>query len=552
MRSGASFRNLSFRIWGASNVVRWATEADRLAREGGAPGGLGRTGELSALNRLGWVDRPRTAGADLASYRTLRRDLLAEGFSRVVVMAMGGSALVGETLVEGLPAGAEGLEVRVLRSLAPEAVREVLDSAALPGTAFLVASKSGATAETLALETLVVERLRASGCLVRRHMLAVSNRGSALFQRAGRDYRARFAGSPRVGGRFSGLEPFGLLPAVLAGRDPAPGLEAVCRTRHLLDRPSQPPPIPLDDGGFEVPDTGFRLGVLLAHLAEAGRPVAHWSAAPRHDAMLEWLEQMCSETTGKKGRGIVPIVLPPAARPPIPLRSGFRIHLGEEEDGGAERRRARDDGTPWIGVPLSAAGLPAAVFRWQVAIAVAAWRMGLDPYDQPDVEAAKKAARRLVNDPAAAPGPPPVEDAGIREFLEAVADPGLAINAFGHRSAVAEAGVQALRHRIAERFGVFPLVGFGSQLLHSLGQLEKGGPKDLGVLMLRWVADGPDLEVPGAAGGLRIGQLAALQAAADHEELRRLGRRVLWLDAPAPGDPGLRALLDRLDRVLAA
>lgn len=548
-RAGAG---MSFRVEGVPDVLPSVAEADRLQREGGAPGGLGSTNERSPTDRLGWVDRPRIAAAELARYRTLRRELVSEGISRVVVIAMGGSALVAETLVEGLPDRGAGLEVRVLQSLAPEAARELLDAPEFRSTAFVVASKSGVTAETLALEGVVAERLRAERCPVRRRLLAISDRGSPLFERAGRDYRARFAGSPRVGGRFSGLEPFGLLPAVLAGLDPGPGLEDARRVRDRLDGPPPPPPHPMDEGVFDVPDFGFRLGVLLARLAEAGRPVAHWSAAPRYRAMLEWLEQMCSESTGKQGKGIVPIVLPPAPRPSVPPANGFRIHLGEEEDGGAERLDMVRAEVPWIAVPLTPIELPAAVFRWQVAIAVAAWRMGVDPYDQPDVEAARKAARRLVNDPAGAPGPAPVGDAAIGAFLARAAQGGLAINAFGHRSAAAEAGIRTLRRRIAERFGAFPAAGFGSQLLHSLGQLEKGGSRDLAVLMLRWESDGPDLEVPGAPGRLGTGRLAALQAAADHEELRRLGRRVLWLDAPAPGDRGLRALLDRLDRVLAA
>ena len=177
--------------------------------------------------------------------------------------------------------------------------------------------------------------------------------------------------------------------------------------------------------------------------------------------------------------------------------------------------------------------------------------MGTDPYDQPDVEGTKAAARRLSASPESAPRPPEVSDSDVREFLTGAAAGGLAVNAFGHRSRMSEGLVHALQRQLAARFRVTPAIGFGSGLLHSLGQIEKGGPRDLAVLMLTW-DPGPDIlippspELPAALGGLGIGALTRLQAAADYEELKRRGRRVLWLDTALPGLGGLAELTTRL------
>lgn len=547
---------MRFRVFGIHGVPELAAEADALRRRGGPPGGLGPTGERSDQDRLGWVDLPQSAGPEVLRYRALRLELNAEGFARVLVLAMGGSALAAETFTRGLPAEEAveepawdvPLEVRVLSTLGPEAVRTEMADAEIRRTAFLVASKSGSTAETLALEAVAAEGIRAGGGSAREHFFAVSDPGSGLARRAAAKYRAYFPGIPSVGGRFSGLSAFGLLPAVLAGREVHAGLRAAREARRQLDH-DPPPPTRIAEAGWELSDAGFRLGVLLAYLEAAGRWTAWLSAAPPFSAMLVWLEHLFSECTGKEGRGILPVILPssPGALPSHP--AAFRIHLGAEDDGGRQRREALRAGVPWIGFPLTRRDLPAAVFRWQTAVAVAAWRMGLDPYDQPDVETAKAAARRIVDDPASAPEPAPATDSGIREFLRGAAEGGLAVNAFGHQSPAAEAGVARLQRLVANRFGVVPAVGFGSQLLHSLGQVEKGGPPSLRILVLRWGPDGGDVPIPGA--GIGAGRLAALQAAADAEDLQRRGRRVLWLDAVEPGDGGLGRLLDRIEAALS-
>ena len=502
------------------------------------PGGLGVTGSLGREERLGWVDLPLTASRELPEYVRLRDELLAEGFERLVVVAMGGSALAPRALVSGLPEG-RGLAVDFLDGLAPEAVLETLRPDRQRRTVFLVASKSGTTVETRALEAVIYGTLQGAGTVPGRQFLAVTDPGTPLHRWADRaGYRARFAGKADVGGRFSALSAFGLLPAVLAGGALGEELAGVRRVREALDA-----------GGLAEP--AFRLGALLARLRAEGRWQAHLTAAPGWEGVLPWLEQLFAESTGKQGTGILPVV----CEWPHPERladTSLVIHLGPAEDGDRERLEAgAAAGVPAIHCPPDPSGRLAFLFRWQIAVAVAAFRMGMDPYDQPDVEGTKAATRRLSASPESAPRPPEVSDPDIRDFLTEAAAGGLAVNAFGHRSRMSEGLVHALQRQLAARFRVTPAIGFGSGLLHSLGQIEKGGPPDLAVLMLTW-DPGPDIlippspELPAALGGLGVGALARLQAAADYEELKRRGRRVLWLDAALPGLGGLAELTTRL------
>ena len=506
------------------------------------PGRLGATGARSDDDRLGWVDLPLTAAAALPEYLRLRDELLAEGFERLVVVAMGGSALCPQALVSGLPRG-RGLEVQFLDTLAPEAVREAVRADRLGKTVFLVASKSGATVETRTLEAVILRQLRVAGVAPGRQFLAISDSGSPLYRWADRaGYRRRFAAKPNVGGRFSALSVFGLLPAALAGCELEEELTAVRRAREALDL----------DGAAGEP--AFRLGALLARRCAEGRFQAHLTASAGWEGVLAWLEQLFAESTGKEGTGILPVL----CGPPHPSSLGsanLLIHLGPAAGDDEERFRvAAGAGVPVIHCPPDESGLLSFIFRWQVAVSVAAFRLGVDPYDQPDVEGTKAAARRLAVNPGSAPRPPAVSDADLREFLAEAAGGGLVVNAFGHRSRTAEALLHALQRQIAARFGVTPAIGFGSALLHSLGQIEKGGPANQAILMLTWgarqdVLIPPSPELPAALSGLGTGAFARLQAAGDYEELKRRGRRVLWLDPVLPGQDGLAELTTRLTTV---
>ena len=496
-------------------------------------------------DRLGWIELPGRTLPRLGRGRALGEKLRAEGCERLLVVGMGGSGIASRSLVGLLPRSGEGMAVRHLDSLEPEAIRVERDPARLRRTAVLVASKSGVTAESMVIEA-VLRSAAPDPDGQRRRLLAVSDPGSPLFRRATAEgWRAVLPGNPDVGGRFAALGPYGAAPAVLGGRDMA---SALGPARALSDR--------LRRGAAEGDgDVGFDLGGLLVALARAGRTRALISASTAWSSILPWVEQMLAESTGKDGRGILPVLLPGVAPPPAISERDFLIHFGDLGDGGSAAARADAAGAPAIWTAAGAAEATGEIFRWQVAIAAAAMGLGVNPFDQPDVEGAKREARRFMESPAA-------RRAGVLEsdaaaFFRAASTGGLAVNAYGHRNAFAERAFARLQRDLARRLGSPPAVGFGSALLHSLGQMEKGGPPGLAVLILSWgpapeedIPIPPSPALPEAVTGLGAGAFVRLQAMADCRELVRRGRHVLWLDEPASGDRGLDALLTRLRRRL--
>lgn len=542
-------------------ILEAAREREASFRADAAPpGGMGRTGERGSAPRLGWVDLPLRAAPLVDAGESLRAELAADGIGRVVVVGMGGSGLGAETLVATLPpradgaASAGGLAVESLNSPAPEAARAAVAPDRVPETAYLIASKSGTTVETVALESVIVEAVARSGGSVARQLLALSDPGSPLLARAGADgWRAAFRGNPEVGGRFSALSAYGLFPAALAGRELRRPLRHAVRLRRALD-----------DREATGPDPGLGLGALLAALHDAGRRQVHLSAEAGLEPLLAWLEQLFAESAGKDGKGFLPVILPPrsaraalrsAVAPFSPAGSGpaaLLLHLGAAAGDEADRlRQAAAAGVPVIRCPASPEGVLAEMFRWEVAVAVFAHEIGVDPYDQPDIDGSKALARRLIAGRAAPPDAPRRSRRELSAFLRETAAGGLALNAFGHRNEESVALFEALQRDLAATLGTVPAVAFGPSLLHTLGQLEKGGPPDLSVLMVTW-GGAADLPIPAFAGepaGLGCGALLRLLAAADHAALGEAGRRVFWLDA---GEAGLAPLAARIREAAAA
>lgn len=515
------------------------------------PASLGSTADRSTAPRLGWVDLPFEAEDWRLEGSSLRTELHDDGLRRLVVVGMGGSGLGAATLVSLLPPRFTGswdppLSVRVLDTLAPEAVRAAIAPRRVRETAYLIASKSGETVETRALEAVIARAVEREAGSVSQ-LLALSDPGSPLLERARRGgWRAAYEGRPDVGGRFSALGPYGLLPAALAARDIEGPVFAALRHRKTLNREFEGPEPP--------EDPGVGLGALLAVLHDAGWRQIHLTAAPDREALLPWLEQLFAESAGKEGKGLLPVVLPPHPRPAprAPAgESGVRpvlLHLGPADEADALRLdEAAAAGTPVIRCPTPRDQALGEVFRWQVAVAVFAWRIGVDPFGQPDIDGSKALARRLLAEESGPPGPPPPPAEDLGGFLRGAARGGLAINCFGHRGRAAVRALGGLQRRLAEALGAVPAVAFGPGLLHTLGQLEKGGPPDLSVLMLTWRGGGSDVRLPPSRRGVRrrcCGEISRLLAAADYRALREAGRRVLWLDS---GKEGLAPLLRRVE-----
>ncbi|MGE0641400.1 MAG: hypothetical protein AB7G12_02480 [Thermoanaerobaculia bacterium] len=512
---------------------------------------------------LGWLDAPEREMARLDLYAELPRRASREGITDVVLLGMGGSSLAAEVfrLAWGERPGAQRLHV--LDSTHPEQVRRTLDAVDPRRTWVLVASKSGSTLEPNLLLAIFLERFGGLlGEAAPGHFLAITDPGSALDRRAREGgFLALVPGEPSIGGRFSALSPFGLTPAAFLGVDlsrflgHAAAMAGRCRAAEALDNP------------------GVELGLALAAAAGRGRDKLTLILAPPIAALGVWLEQLIAESTGKQGRMILPVEgeapLAPTTYGGDRLFVGVRL-AGELAGGDEDRIDALvAAGQPVLELDCAAVEeLGAEMFRWEIATAVAGARLGIHPFDQPDVEAAKVAARRrtvAIEEQGSLPeespfvsgtalelyadadqqralpggaGPDAIADCLRAHFDRAGAGDYLALQAFLDMNEENAAALEALR-TFAGRSGVATTVGFGPRFLHSTGQAHKGGPAS-GVFLQITEQPLEDLAVPGQS--LTFGQVVAAQAGGDLEVLATRGRRHLRLHFPGGAAAGWQAL----------
>lgn len=461
-------------------------------------------------DRLGWLDLPTTM--DAAAREAVA---LAEGVrhtcDRVVLCGMGGSSLAPEVLWQVFGPRGGYPRLVLLDSTHPAAVRAVTPAGAPERTLFLIASKSGGTIETASFEEYFWEWTGGQG----ERFAAVTDPGTALAKRAAaRGYRTVLS-PPDVGGRFSALSPFGLVPAALMGIDVR---ALLARARAAADECRRPAP--------ENP--AVRLGALMAEAARLGRDKLTLLLDERLASFGLWVEQLVAESTGKQGRGILPV----AGESPDSFSGTERDRVfvvrGLGDGAGTPLRHAgeRLSGTAgpvdgaWLGDPLD---LAAEFFRWEFATAIAGAVLEVNPFDQPNVAESKANTAKVLDaglEPAPADPPPAVHAwiAGVR--------PGdyVAVMAYLPPSPETDARLDRLRRALARRAGVAVTVGYGPRFLHSTGQLHKGGPPR-GRFLQIVDADGDDLPIPGAPYG--FGRLIAAQADGDREALRARGRPVL-------------------------
>lgn len=498
---------------------------------------------------LGWLDAPKPSEALLARLDALREEVRAAGFADLLLIGMGGSSLGPEVVARILGARPGFPRFHMIDSTNPAQIRRVgapLDPAK---TLHIVASKSGSTLEPSLLAQYFFAR--AADVLgtkeAGRRFVAITDPGSKLEAEATRlGYRAIFHGEPSIGGRFSVLSAFGLVPMAAIGIDPrafladlAPMLEAC--------GPAVPP----------AENAGVRLGLAIGTLAKAGRNKLTLIADPGLAPLGAWLEQLIAESTGKRGVAIIPIDGEPIAEPARygADRAFVRLRLASatdpELDRAAEALHAA--GQPLITIHVAKPGrLGQEFFRWQMATAVAGSVLAINPFDQPDVEASKLKTRALTEAAArgqaievAAPRASEAALAGVRDQLK----PGdyLAVLAYLDQNPVHEALLTRLRALIRDRHGVATCLGFGPRFLHSTGQAFKGGPDQCVVLHLT-AREGPDLAIPDYP--LGFATVLAAQAEGDLQVLAERGRRHLHLDLGEDAEAGLGQLVAMLERIL--
>jgi hypothetical protein len=420
---------------------------------------------------LGWLDEARRMGERVAELEAFADAVADDDFDAIVLLGMGGSSLAPEVIRRTFRVES----FHVLDTTHPRAIRALEASIDLKRTLFISASKSGGTLETRSHTDYFWERSGKQGS----RFVAITDPGSELERVAGeRGFRHVFQGEPTIGGRYSALSPFGIVPAALMGIDVERFLANAVRMAELCRHGDGNP-------GYELGrafGTGWQDGHDKICIEETDGGFGLWA------------EQLIAESTGKQGKGLVPAP-------------------GESPDG-ADRQSAR----PEIADPYALAG---EFFRWEFAVAVAAVYLEINPFDQPDVQAAKD----KTNEVLAAGGEPDVELEGSIETLLAQAEERdyICVQAFVEPNEENDRRIDNLVRKLRRRSGLVVTHGYGPRYLHSTGQLHKGGPNT--GLFLQIVDDpGEELAIPNQPFGFR--RLICAQAAGDYASLKGRGRRV--------------------------
>jgi transaldolase / glucose-6-phosphate isomerase len=489
---------------------------------------------------LGWLTLPSEARPGAEGLTQFAREVRAEGVQDIVLLGMGGSSLAPDVLLSVVGREQGFPNLHVLDSTDPAQIRSVELAVDLPRTLFLVASKSGSTLEVDILQRhfldLAVRRLGAEDA--GRHFVLTTDPGSRLHQVAREaGFRKVFEGVPSVGGRYSALSNFGLVPAALIGVD----------VSMLLDRANVMAERCASDG----PDNaGFELGVLLGELALAGRDKPTLITPPALASFGSWLEQLVAESLGKQGKGIIPIDGETPGAPDVYGKDRVFVHLrsaaAPDVASDAAVERLERAGHPMIRIDWpDRYALGAEFYRWEFATAVAGAVLGVNPFDQPDVEATKVVTRRLASEYETT-GTLPGDDrqtnmASVVALLNELQDGEyFALLAFIQMNEVNHNALSAIRTLVRDRKRVATSIGFGPRYLHSTGQAHKGGPNS-GVFLLLTCDDAEDLPVPGQK--YTFGTIKLAQALGDLEVLAARGRRVLRLHLKDVAS-GLRELHD--------
>ncbi len=489
------------------------------------------TAAPAAGDWLGWLDLPYTMGEQLGDMVCLADQAASEGLADVVLLGMGGSSLAPEVFGAVFGSGPGRPRLTVLDSTHPEAVTSLRSRIDLSRTLFLVSSKSGTTVETLSFYRFFWEQCSGEGA----RFLAITDQGTPLDRLAReRGFRAVFNAPAFVGGRFSALSAFGLVPAALIGVDLEPLLE---RAQESADRGRL--------GIAENPAVG--LGLAMGVAAVAGMDKLTLLTTESLAAFPAWMEQLVAESLGKNGVGIVPV----AGESILPggLYGSDRIFLVWESEGG-----------PPVGLPGDLSGarievgdrldLGAEIIRAELAVAAAGEVLGVNPFDQPDVEEAKRLASEAMGRDAATAGTDlaPAQSTGARASIRKMVEnlgPGdyLGIQAYLPPGAEIEEKISGVRRRITEISGAATTFGYGPRYLHSTGQVHKGGPP--GGVFLQLVDD-PRSEVQVPETGFGFSRLIAAQAEGDYLALRGAGRRVLRVNLGSDRSGGLDAIAESL------
>lgn len=474
----------------------------------------GEEAQESAAQRLGWTDLHTRAAGLIEQVGALRAELADDGLDRILLAGMGGSALGA-----GVIAAAHDVPLTVLDTSDPHTISALAEDEDFTRSALVVATKSGTTIETISVASAFAQALVARDIDPRPRLVAITDPDTPLAQQAVEEgWRRVFLADPRVGGRFSALSAFGLVPAGLAGAD----------IQQVVDEAAEAA------AGIRTDDEdnpALQLGALLvATHARDVRTLALAATDPQLALLPSWLEQLIAESTGKDGLGFLPVTCESVSA------HGFRdAHAATAH---VFAGPAQGDHQPISGIAVSVdAPLGAQFLLWETAVALVGAQFSIDPFDQPDVEAAKERTRALLDSPHPVPledltAVEDAEDADLVKLVSALLpsaddeDEYLAVQAF--LSPEQDGALAAIRELLARKSGGTVAFAWGPQYLHSTGQFHKGGrPAGAFLYLVADPAASPALEIPEA--GFSFAQMQLAQARGDGAVLREQGRPVQTL-----------------------
>jgi transaldolase / glucose-6-phosphate isomerase len=547
--------------WSASNKVARLWEGDATLWTG-----------RDESRWLGWLNVAGEQLGEADALRDLAQGARADGLEHGLLLGMGGSSLAPEVLAETFRPANGGMTLHVLDSTDPAQVRAAQASVDLGRTLFFVSSKSGSTLEPNVLKKYFMAQARdVLGNEAARRFVAITDPGSALEREAHADgFRAVLHGRETIGGRYSALSNFGMAPGAFAGVDVVELLE---RARRAAEACSP--------GTSVEANPGMVLGAALGVCALAGRDKLTIVTSPAIGDFGAWLEQLLAESTGKDGKGVIPVDAEPLGSPESYGEDRVFAYLRLSSEPAADQDGAiaalQDAGHPVVRIDVpERLDLGAQFFVWEFATAVVGALLGVNPFDQPDVEASKVKTRELTDQyeqMGELPEEEPIlEEAGLSAFadernadalgvhtsLDALlcahlgrVDDGdyVALLPYLQRSAEHQQALRDIRAVVRDRTRAATCVGFGPRFLHSTGQAYKGGP-NTGVFLQITCDDVIDLAIPG--NDYSFGVVKAAQARGDLAVLGERGRRALRLHIGLDVEAGLRSLGGAVTRALSA
>ncbi|MEI9476518.1 MAG: glucose-6-phosphate isomerase [Deltaproteobacteria bacterium] len=514
-------------------------------------------------NGLGWLHGIEKMEGQMNHLFDFASEVRAAGFRHVLDMGMGGSTLAPLAIQHIFPTGQNGIPLTVLDTTDPETILKIERQMPMADTLFIVASKSGTTAENVAFGEYFYAKVKAlKGNRAGENFVAITDPGTPLVELAKeRGFRKTFLNFPDIGGRFSALSYFGLVPAALMGVDIAELL-----VRSLRMKQACGPRVPAKE------NPGMTLGAVMGALARRGRDKVTLLLPDNLATLGMWLEQLLAESTGKEGTGILPV----AGEIPISLsvygedRLFVYIRLKDEVDESLEQGIAalQKAGQPVVTLLMDdRLDLGQEFFRWEIATATAGAILGINPFDQPNVQESKDITNRLLEEvrktgKLSAPSPvlreEPLRFYGTQQektggevlkafFNQARTGDYVALQAYLPETLAITEALQGIRMRLRDRRHLPTTLGYGPRFLHSTGQYHKGGT-NTGLFLQLTVDTREDAPVPGSP--YTFGVLRAAQGLGDFEALQKHGRRVVRIHLGADPIQGLAALSRELETVL--